>query len=708
MLGPLRQAGPEVRHTQSDPVNSTFTLRIFAPHPPLWGSRQFCDDWIGELLKFSKQAPIDRLQFFVNTRYGSYYLPATSAEEQIPWVDWMRESVVPRVRDAGVAFDLNFQMLLGATTWGNFDVRSDYDWEFLVDQNGEENFVAADPCGPRFRAKMGRMLELWASLLPDIVWIDDDFRMHNHAIRQTEMDFYSFSGAWLSDFSGHIGEKVDRSRLLSRLLQSGVPDPLRVKWRDFVAARMSETALWIRQRVNSVSPNTRLAQMVSDPDVHSLEGRDWPSFLGNLSGDNRPLVRPPCAIYTSTNRPIKDHACSFRYFSRTMAALDAAVGPGAIDYAPELENARFTTWAKPVAGSSFCILLAFLLGSPEITMSLFDLEGSPLAEEPSNLPMLQAVRPQSDALCALGLARAVSRGCIFLVDPALGTKVRSTPGATRLDSLLPPRRWEEILSTSGIPLRYATATAALNSQDVVFLDKQTAWLPSDEELRSLLAGRLFLDAEAASVLCERGFAADVKVEVVGQRKEYAVQSEIFDRNGFFGGETRRVPHKGFDWYEIKTNGASVLSELIDPRGNLLPGFCAVETPAGGRIIISATVGEMEPYAVFGNHTRLRFLREMLKWLYVGRALPVLSELPHHSLIIHREIGGEVLVAVANLGADVLERVDLHWSGQPPATCLLLGHDGTWGKVNRLESSSGRITLNGLNLRPLNWVVLRFT
>jgi hypothetical protein len=187
-----------------------------------------------------------------------------------------------------------------------------------------------------------------------------------------------------------------------------------------------------------------------------------------------------------------------------------------------------------------------------------------------------------------------------------------------------------------------------------------------------------------------------------------VQSEIFNRSGFFTGEVRRVPHKGFDWYEIKANGASVLSEFLDPRGNLLPGFCAVETPAGGRIIISATVGEMEPYAVFGNHTRLRFLREMLKWLYVGRALPVLSELPHHSLIIHRELGDEVLVAVANLGADILERVDLHWSGQPPATCLLLGHDGTWGKVNRLESSSGRITLNGLNLRPLNWVVLRFT
>ena len=689
-------------------TKSTFTLRIFAPHPPLWGSRQYCDEWIGDLLKFSKQAPIDRIQFFVNTRFGSYYLPATSAEEQAPWVDWMRESVVPRVRDAGIAFDLNFQMLLGATTWGNFDVRADYDWEFLVDQNGAENLVAADPCGPRFRAKMGRMLELWASLKPDILWVDDDLRMHNHTIRQTEMDFYSFSDAWLNDFSEHIGEGVDRSRLVSSLLQGGVPDPLRAKWQDFVSARMSETALWIRRSVNSVSPNTRLAQMVSDPDVHSLEGRDWRSFLRNLSGDQRPLVRPPCAIYTSTNRPIKDHACSFRYFARTMATLDAAMGAGEIDYAPELENARFTTWAKPVAGSSFCIVLAFLLGSPEITMSLFDLEGSPLSEEPSNLPMLQTVKVQCDAICNSGISHSLPRGCVFLVDPDLGRKVAADAGATRLESLLPARRWEEILSTSGIPLRYATPADARDSQEVVFLDKKTAWLPSDEELRSMLAGRLFLDAEAARVLCERGFSAEIMVEVVGQRKDYAVQSEVFNRSGFFTDEVRRVPHKGFDWYELKANGASVLSEFIDPRGNMLPGFCAVETPSGGRLIVSGTIGEMEPYAVFGNHTRMRFLREMLKWLYAGRELPVLAEIPHHSLVIQRELHGEVLVAIANLGADVLRNITLLWEKTPPRHCQQLGIDGCWAETKALESSAGRISVHDTNLGTLNWAVFRFT
>jgi hypothetical protein len=688
-------------------TKSTFTLRIFAPHPPLWGSLQYCNAWITDLLAFCEQAKVDRIQFFVNTRYGSYYLPATSAEEQAPWVDWMRESVVPRVREADIAFDLNFQMLLGATTWGNFDVRADYDWEFLVDQEGVENFVAADPCGPRFRDKMGRMLELWASLKPDILWVDDDFRMHNHTIRQTEMDFYSFSDAWLNDFSEHIGERVDCSRLVSALLQGGVPDPLRAKWQDFVSARMSETALWIRRRVNSVSPNTRLAQMVSDPDVHSLEGRDWRSFLGNLSGDQRPLVRPPCAIYTSTNRPIKDHACSFRYFARTMATLDATMGAGKIDYAPELENARFTTWAKPVAGSSFCIVLAFLLGSPEITMSLFDLEGSPLSEEPSNLTMLQSVKGQCDAICDLSISHSLPRGCVFLVDPDVGRKVQADAGATRLESLLPARRWEEILSTSGIPLRYATPADARNSQEVVFLDKKTAWLPSDEELRSMLAGRLFLDAEAARVLCERGFSADVRVEVVGRRKDYAVQSEIFNRSGFFTDEMRRVPHKGFDWYELKANGASVLSEFLDPRGNMLPGFCAVETPSGGRLIVSGTVGEMEPYAVFGNHTRMRFLREMLKWLYAGRALPVLAELPHHSLLIQRELHGAVLVAIANLGADVLRNITLLWEKTPPRNGQRLGIDGRWEEIKALESSAGRIMVHDANLDPLNWAVFRF-
>jgi hypothetical protein len=619
----------------------------------------------------------------------------------------MRETVVPLVRKAGIGFDLNFQMFLGATSWGNFDTRSDYGWEFLTDQNGVETLAGADPCGPIFRSKMGPMLDLWASLEPDILWIDDDFRMHNHNTRQPELDFFNFSEAWLNAFSQVIGKIVTRKELLACLLEPGPVGRLRKEWQSFVGSRMTETAKWLRERVAAVSPTTRLALMVSDPDVHSLEGRQWPSLLGELSGDFRPLIRPPNGIYTSTNRPIKDHSCSFRYFGRTMATVDAAMGAGIVEYAPELENSRFTTWAKPVAGSTFCITLAFLMGASEITMSIFDLEGSPLAEEPSNLPMLKALRPPIDAINQLNLSGARHRGCVFLVDPDLGQKVRSDGNASRLDSFLPPRRWEEILSTSGIPLRYNTPEDAVNSQEVVFLDKQTAWLPSDEELRSLLAGRLFLDAEAARVLCDRGFSADVKVGVVGERKDYAAQSEIFNRSGFFNFDTRRVPHKGFDWYELNANGASVLSEFIDPRGNLLPGFCAVETPSGGRIIISATVGEMEPYAVFGNHTRLRFLREMLKWLYAGRALPVLAELPHHSLMIERELHGEVILSVANLGVDILKDINLLWEGEPPRSGLCLGDDGLWKRLEGLDASSGRLTLNDINLGPLNWAVFRF-
>jgi len=688
-------------------MRAIYTLRIFAPHPPLWGTKEECDAWISELLEFCAGAGVDRLQFFVNTRFGTYYLPASSAEEQRAWQQWMKTSVVPRVRAAGIAVDLNFQMFLGGTTWGEFDMRDVYQWDFLMDQNGEENLAVADPLCPRFRQEMGAMLALWAGLEPDILWIDDDFRMHNHSIRQPELDFYCFSDRWLEKFSAEQKTVFAREELVQALLAPEAPSSLRGKWQTFVAGQMTETAQWIRTTVKSASPETRLALMVSDPDVHSIEGRHWPALLTALSGEERPLVRPPNGIYTATNRPIKDHACSFRYFAQTMAAVDAEMGKGVVEYAPELENARFTTWAKPVAGSTFCITLAFLLGTPEITMSIFDLEGSPLAEEPSNLPMLRDLKPKLHVLCELDLADSAQKGCCFLVDAKLGEKVQLAAGTKRLDALVPARPWEEVLSTSGIPMRYVTPADSLNMDDVVVLDKHTAWLPSDDELRHLLSKRLFVDAEGVLVLAERGFGAEIGVEVVGGIKPYAAQSEIFNASGFFAGPKRRVPHKGFHWYEIRPNQAKIISELIDCRGTLLPNLCAVETSSGGRLIVSASIGEHAPYAVFGNHTRMDFFRRCLSWLYEGMAEPVMARTPHHSLLVQRNSGEETFLFLANLGADPLPSAEFSWKTGAPQKLEWLNPAGDW-TVLAFNYQDATISVKNIHLLPLEWLILRFT
>ena len=177
-----------------------YNYRYFLPHAPAWGDAALCLRRLRELLTFCRQACVDAVQFFVNTRFGTYYMPPRGAEEQREWAQWMKADVAPALRRAGLSYQLNFQMLLGANSM-DLDLRDQYDWDFLVDQHGVEALGCACPLSPRFRTAMGAMLRLWADTQPEVIWIDDDFRMHNHGLARHGLDFYCYCDLHLAAFA---------------------------------------------------------------------------------------------------------------------------------------------------------------------------------------------------------------------------------------------------------------------------------------------------------------------------------------------------------------------------------------------------------------------------------------------------------------------------------------------------------------------------
>ena len=142
---------------------------------------------------------------------------------------------------------------------------------------------------------------------------------------------------------------------------------------------MCETASWVCSQIHKISPFTRIAQMTSVPDVHAVEGRNWRGFLECLSGEGyKPIIRPHFGPYTEVSPA--SFVNSYTMLDQTMANIGIQVKDN-VDYCPELENTRFTRWAKSrVPG--FQLILGQLIGCRGITLSLFDLEGTPLSEEP--------------------------------------------------------------------------------------------------------------------------------------------------------------------------------------------------------------------------------------------------------------------------------------------------------------------------------------
>jgi hypothetical protein len=455
------------------------SFRYFLPWAPAWGDQKLADRRLEELVHFAHQAGIDSVQFFVNTFRPSYYVLPPDVECQQPWIDWMRETVAPRIRAEGFGFELNFQQLLGATT-SNTDLRSLYKWkQFMVDHEGATSHGSPCPEDPVYRVEIAKMLRAWAATKPDILWIDDDFRLHNHSTA----GMFCYCPLHLEQFAARAGKHYSRTEILQAVLQPGPPSNFRNQWLDFLGDSMADFALWIREQVHSQSPETRVALMTSGTNIHSLEGRDWKKVLGNFAGSFKPLIRPTFGLYTGTTSPPKSASSSFTSILAQVQVVEQSLGENNCEFAPELENTRYTTWAKSVAHSTYSLMLGQLVGLPMITAAVNDLDGSPLAEEPTTVSLFREARPRMEAIATLKLKDWPVHGLVFLSDKDAARKTHLREHAAYSD-MAPGGRMESVLAQMGIPIAYQTAAdAAASRRGVVMLEVGTVWLASDEEFR---------------------------------------------------------------------------------------------------------------------------------------------------------------------------------------------------------------------------------
>ena len=84
-----------------------------------------------------------------------------------------------------------------------------------------------------------------------------------------------------------------------------------------------DLAGWIEKTIHSISPDTRVA------------GRDWNSFLTNLSGEHIPMLRPTFGPYAESNP--RDFYGSYLAVEQLKANIAMQYGTK-VDFCPEIEN----------------------------------------------------------------------------------------------------------------------------------------------------------------------------------------------------------------------------------------------------------------------------------------------------------------------------------------------------------------------------------
>ena len=508
----------------------------------------------------------------------------------------------------GIGFGVNIATLVGhGDTWvteryllpySRFvgaDLKPAHACYCLLDEGWQE--YAASVCA------------LYALGQPGKLFVDDDFRTLNHSV-----PVGCFCPIHARRTSEALGITLTSEALLRRVAGTSAEDrATREAWMRINFEGLLAAARKIRVAVAQVSPVTRVGLMISNEPGHALQGRDNDRLLREFAGPGRrPLTRPTGGAY-----------CDILHGEVLMAhqrmALDISVLGTDVEIVSEVENYPHTRFSKSVAFTRLQMFLHALAGAEGMTLNIFDYLATPFDREPQWERMLSEIKP---SLARVAAEVKGKRLCGFGLPWRREMAQHRDWGRGGASDLLPSRPLDMLLPQIGLPVQFTPAEAnALLGTDVMAYD--------DAEIREFLKGGLLLDAEAAALLGERGFADQIGCRI-GERLPMSLAERLDDRewSGPFQGDL--MPTKLMD----KTEGAPAprrLDLLPGARGLTMlldaelaetgPGMLVFDNPLGGRVaVVSAPVHTWTWF----YRSRAWLIGKTIRWLMRGR-LPVWVE-----------------------------------------------------------------------------------
>lgn len=589
-----------------------YILRYYLPTSPYFDA-DYTKRRFDELLDFCKATQTKSVMLYVSLDPNFYYMPDTlentrqTRDELLPYIE--------KLKKAGISYQINYQNLIGAIS-GGADFSKQLGYEPLVDDKGYFAGGIACPLGKNFRKIAAEKLKIWAATNPDIFWMDDDSRMYNHGSwhfsrkegRYT--DHFCFCDEHIRLFNERIGKNYTREEIVSEILQEGEPTQMRRDYLTFMNETTTEFAGWIEKTIHSVNKNIRIAQMTSRPDCHSAENRNWGDFLSALSGEHSAIIRPNFGPYRDA-RPCDFMGC-YKVLAQSICNMQETY-KNRIEFCPEIENTSFTVWAKSARATAFQLMLSAFMGCPSITLSLYDLDGCSLDDEPSYKEMLIKNKPQLDFLARLPLDNAQSLGVMIPSSGEAGMRywLKNGEGYAQLAGC--KRYIENYFLQAGIPCQYRSVND-LTGQGVVALDGYTAGFLSDQEITKLLAGNVFLDGAAMDELLARGFGEYIGVEST-QKPTMQTSVEIIKAFKRADGTHIRIPSRVplNNWYIAKVSqDTEVLSTFNTPLGGEYPALTFYKNGLGGQVATYFATGNLGNG--FFTHYRVKLLKDVLQRL----------------------------------------------------------------------------------------------
>lgn len=373
--------------------------------------------------------------------------------------------------------------------------RSDQHFRPMVDVEGNTAELCVCPLCTEWQTYIGRIYARYAQLLePSILWVEDDFRLHNH-------DPLVWGGCFCPEhmrlYSERAGKELTRQEFLAGVLQPGQPRPYRKIWLDVARETMLSAARAISGAIREVSDKPKVGLMSSVPYIHAAEGRDWHAILNTLAGGAVPVDRIHLPGYQE-NAP-----AAYLHNFNMVSMMNRAMIPAETEVYPELENFPFSLFSKSRRFTRFQLISALPLNLAGITLDLYDLNGNGIVWEDGYQDTLRQIKPFLNDMTVRGIFRGQRGGVKILYHPDSSYTIHTTKG-TSMEELYPQECfWGAMLPAMGIPYAY-TDDVELEEQ-IVAVSGQVLRNYTEAQIRNLFArNRVLLSGDAAWSLCDMG------------------------------------------------------------------------------------------------------------------------------------------------------------------------------------------------------------
>ncbi len=574
----------------------------------IWPEHWLTDAALEKLLSFFAGAKrsVDELIFFNEC----YHAPMRLDRERAR-MERLRRAMALARQQLGVRAGINILATIGHREEGASGSLPE-NWARIVGADGAICQSAACPADLYFLDYVAALYSAAAAARPDVIWLDDDFRLQYHE----PVTLACYCSGCLKEFGRRVGGSYARQELLNAWNDASPDAPrLRRAWLQFNRDRLRRVMQTAERAVHAVDPHLPIGLMTGE---FVYDGYGYREHARTLTGPTgaRVLWRPGAGFWNDNGpREVISKAHSI---GRQVAGLPEWVTA----VQGEIENIPYQKLLKSVHMTMVECAVDLAVGCTGIQHNVLPYREQP---EEEHRPFLeQTARNRS---FFERIRRAAGRAAVAGIYPAWTDDLFLAQGHAK-DWFAPQGgivslRAQQVLGEIGLPIAYSPAARCATT-----LAGPLPALFSSGALTEFLRGGVFMDAEACRQLHERGLG-----HLTGVTRLEPVERDVLERlsehplNGNGQGLTRDArpaffSHEPERSYRLEPMpGASVLAQIEnyegEDRGSCLTLF---ENALGGRVAVCG----YSPWAFIHSLIKVRQLRAVFLWLARGD-LPAMVE-----------------------------------------------------------------------------------